>query len=175
MCCCLPTERRVLDGTKQRWRVQRLSRWAFLGVPRQGASQWLISRDAGKSRSIRAGLRSILSQVRHFLFALSLYKNVFASEIRSLVPRILFRMQRKLDGRGIEFGFALQSRPNGHLELNTRTHSRIRDTQSLLANYPWATLVDLHLFLEGWDKGEKSGTEVMSSSCRPQTERARES
>jgi len=46
-----------------------------------------------------------------------------------------------------------ETSPSGHFAACTR--ARTNDIQQMLSSRPWASLVDLHLFLEGWDKGEK--------------------
>lgn len=50
--------------------------------------------------------------------------------------------------------------PTSHPAFRTYSRARICHTQQMLASHPWASLVDLQLFLEGWDKGEKLGREV---------------
>lgn len=40
-----------------------------------------------------------------------------------------------------------------------RTLAHTKGIQQLRADYPWATLVDLAIFLDGWDMGERFGME----------------
>jgi hypothetical protein len=39
---------------------------------------------------------------------------------------------------------------------------RSQDTQQMLANHPWASLVDCRLFVEGWNKG----AQCVSQDCK---------
>ena len=45
--------------------------------------------------------------------------------------------------------------PDGSLQHVTRTVARTLDTQKLLAIYPWADILELHIFLMGFDAGER--------------------
>ena len=96
---------------------------------------------------------------------LSLYKSALLSEFCSLLPRTKYRMRRNLDMNGVDLGSLHHEQPNGHLALNTRTRTRIRDMQYLLSKFPEATLVDLSIFLEGWDRGEESQLALADNSC----------
>ena len=87
---------------------------------------------------------------------LSLYRSVFLSEFRSLIPRTKYRMRKNLDTNGVDLGTCYQKLPSGHLALNTRAQARIGDMQHWLSSFPAATLVDLQIFLAGWDKGAES-------------------
>jgi len=98
-------------------------------------------------------LSSISSLLRRRMWSLSLYTSALVSEVRSLVPRIRYRLNRNLDAGGVDLGTVWKTQPHGPLLRNTRTQSRIRDTQCMLATLPWATAADLAIFLEGWDRG----------------------
>jgi hypothetical protein len=52
-----------------------------------------------------------------------------------------------------------------HLAPCTRTQARSACILEMAAKYPWATLVDLDLLLEGWDKGEKWVRNQGGDSC----------
>lgn len=75
---------------------------------------------------------------------------VLLSEICNAYQRMKIRQSESscpLVGRGF------QMCPKGHLEEDIRTHARTHDIRSMLSNRPWATVVDLQTYLEGWDKG----------------------
>jgi hypothetical protein len=74
-------------------------------------------------------------------------------EFRSLVGRIHILRTTRLYHYGVDLGQGLKRLPNGHLTRNTRTVSCSLDTKTLLAIHPKASLVDLKIFLAGWDKG----------------------
>ena len=103
--------------------------------------------------------------LRRRCWFLNLYKNIFVSEFRSLIPRTKYRMRKNLDTNGVDLGTGYREQPSGHLVANTRTQTRIRDMQQMLASFPEATLVDLALFLEGWDRGEESLSACPGNSC----------
>ena len=83
------------------------------------------------------------------------YKNILLSEVGNLLPRIRHRMSKTVDGCGVDLGKVYRMQANGLLELDTRTQARIRGTQYVLSNRAWATLVELEIFLEGWDAGAR--------------------
>ena len=112
------------------------------------------SEDAQRHKSLFAeNFRRGFARLRHLWWFLNLTRYALVSEICSLPGRIQFRLARRLDQTGVDFGTPWKRHPNEHLEPNTRTHARIRDTQCMLAKYPWATPVDLEIFLVGWDRG----------------------
>jgi len=76
-------------------------------------------------------------------------------EFRSLRGRIQIRCDTDSADYLVALGPAFQYGQAGRLELCARTQARSRDTRSFLASYPWASGVDLRLFLEGWDRGEE--------------------
>jgi len=92
------------------------------------------------------------------------------SEIRSLIGHIETRNRKNFV---VDLGPALQTPPSGHLVPCTRTRARIRDIRPMLSSRPWASLVDLQTFLEGWDKGaEWAGAESRNSeTCREPLDR----
>jgi len=55
---------------------------------------------------------------------------------------------------GVGFGCHLD--PTGRHVPCIRTDARTKDMQWLYSKYPWANLVDLAIFLDGWDRAEKS-------------------
>lgn len=54
----------------------------------------------------------------------------------------------------VELGRGVQRLPNGCLTPNERTIYRSQCIQELATRYPWASMVERTLFLEGFDKGE---------------------
>jgi hypothetical protein len=102
------------------------------------------------------------------LYILRLPRNTYLrthlAEFRSLAGRIRILRARKLYRYGVDLGLGFQTLPTGHLVSNTRTWSRNRDTKQLFAIHPSASLVDLHLFLAGWDRGAEWAVRELSNS-----------
>jgi hypothetical protein len=107
--------------------------------------------------------RSIFYSLRRRIWWLHLGISVLLSEAGSLLPRTQYRLRKRLDLNGVDLGAGYQPLPNGGLEQNTCTHFRIRDMRHILSTTPWATPLDLHLFLAGWDCGE---TWRSAETCR---------
>lgn len=78
-----------------------------------------------------------------------------AIEICSLPWRSEFQSRLHSGRLSVEFGLALEKTPNGHGIPNRRTHARIADTESFVANCPKATLFERWVFLQGWNMGER--------------------
>lgn len=74
-------------------------------------------------------------------------------ELRNAQNRILDVCRTPAWKRSAHLGPALWTDATGCLVPNERTRARIRDTQQLNQNLPWATVADHQLFLSGWDKG----------------------
>jgi hypothetical protein len=112
---------------------------------------------------IRSGKRTLSS---YYFAALGLlrirwmrvlvFSHICISECCSLIPRILFRCDTKLDSLGVGHGLDSRKYPILLPASYTATRTRTLGIQRMLANYPWATLVDAHIFLAGW------GTAIVS-------------
>jgi hypothetical protein len=76
-------------------------------------------------------------------------------ELRSLIGRIGILRKRKLYRYGIDLGPGKELGANGHAMACKRTEARMNSIRYLLSIHPLASPVDLHLHLEGWDKGEQ--------------------
>jgi hypothetical protein len=107
-------------------------------------------------RRLGEALSNVYTRASQAFAFLHLAVDATRSEIRSLVPRIGYIRSYKLD-QFLRFGKMVEVRPDQSLAPNRRTHARIRDTQLLQQNLPWVTVVDCHLFLEGWNKGYEFG------------------
>jgi len=125
-------------------------RWSETVVPPDEAE-----RDGHQGTEFPDWVGKTLSLARRGFWSLSQCTHGILSETRSLVPRILFRLKKNLDSCGVDLGTSHQTHPSGHPVPSTRTRARIHDTQCMLSNHPWATLVDLEIFLEGWEKGAR--------------------
>jgi hypothetical protein len=86
------------------------------------------------------------------------------SEARSLVGRMKTRRERQ--HYLVTVGPAWVTDPTQRLVPCTRTRARTTDIQEMLSNRPWASLVDLEIFLEGWDRGEKWASQECNSESR---------
>lgn len=74
-------------------------------------------------------------------------------EYHSLLGRIQNLCRKQPWRSHVDLGPAMKTLPNGHLAHDTRTLARIHGTQTMFSTTPWATLVDLEIYLAGWDKG----------------------
>ena len=54
---------------------------------------------------------------------------------------------------GVDFGPALQCLPDGSYQPRIETQARIHGIDSLLATLPWADIVDMKIFLDGFEAG----------------------
>src|SRR5947209_19625825 len=123
----------------------------------------LVGRHLGRCLA-RVGQR-----VRGWLYRRELAYGILR-ESYSLIHRIRIVFQRNPYGVfGVPLGPTWKQSSTGHLERCTETHGRMMGMQSLFAKRPWASLVDLQLYLEGWDKGvewaRRSGARGNLSSC----------
>lgn len=75
-------------------------------------------------------------------------------EVRSFLGRT-----RTLLGRKrwlVLLGPALERGSTGHLRSNRDTDARSQSIQQLIARHPWASTIDVEIFLWGFDMGEES-------------------
>jgi hypothetical protein len=79
--------------------------------------------------------------------------NIVSQEICSLFGRIGVRY-RGLDFVPVTRCYSMTP-PIERPFLDSYNQSRISCIREMAANHPWATRVDLRVFLEGWDMGEK--------------------
>ena len=80
---------------------------------------------------------------------IGLFGKIFSSSFR----RFLYRIRGIREYYPLDFGVALQRRPDGSYQPNTRTAFRSESIDKLLAKYPWADIEDARMFLEGFDAG----------------------
>jgi hypothetical protein len=73
------------------------------------------------------------------------------ASFRSLLGHI--RIQLATERPVLSVGATLEWSPRGYL-ANTRTLARSECIRDLLATYPWADIVDLRIFLMGYDAAE---------------------
>ncbi len=68
----------------------------------------------------------------------------------------------------VDLGPAFQRSPSGHLLVCTQTVGHSDGTKHLLTTFPWADLVDLQVFLLGFDEGAKWAQSISdNASSRP--------
>jgi hypothetical protein len=93
--------------------------------------------------------------------------NILLSETYSLVGRIRFR-HATLNFCQVTHSYSSSS-PTERLTLNSYNHARSACISEMATRYPWASLVDLRLVLEGWDRGEKWASQTYNpGSCSEQ-------
>jgi hypothetical protein len=87
---------------------------------------------------------------------------VLRLEIGSLFGRIQTLISKKQFG--LDLGLLWSRLPDGCLTLNVRTASRSEDISRLEFRYPWASSMDVQIFLEGWKAGEEFALRTRSKS-----------
>ena len=129
---------------------------------------------AYQGRLRRRIVARLTSAIRSLWMQVVLCRCVCLSEICGLGPRIRYRLAKKLDTCGVDLGSRFLWLSNGHLAPNTRAQIRIRDMQHWLSSFPQATLVDLSIFLEGWDNAARSladqPAEAYRNACNEHSE-----
>ena len=107
----------------------------------------------------------------------ALLRQTSLSVARSLFGHI--RTRRAIEHQSVDLGPALQRSLSGHLVPCTRTVARSDGTEFLLTKYPWADLVDLQIFLLGFDEGARwaerntcSASSIADQSCTPPSDSA---
>ena len=56
---------------------------------------------------------------------------------------------------GVDLGSVLERLPSGRLIQNERTDARSCGIRELVSAHPWASNIDLQIYLEGFDAGER--------------------
>jgi hypothetical protein len=108
----------------------------------------------------RPALRFYRRSIQRWCIARTLY--------RSLRGHI--REQLAIEGKPeVGLGSAYLEDTSGRLQPNMRTYVRILGIQSLNAKYPWASPVDLQIFLSGFDDGERLARDTSLISKWEQT------
>lgn len=79
--------------------------------------------------------------------------SIWSGASRSFRGHIQIQSSKELPSVGL--GSELVRSHAGDLRVNTRSLARSIYTQKLLAIYPWADIVDLRIFLMGFDSGEQ--------------------
>jgi len=86
----------------------------------------------------------------------------FLQEFRSFLARI--QIVRKRRPYLVPFGPAIELLPNGHRQPCRRTHACMRDRENFFSSRPWATLVDVEIFVAAWNMGAEWRADI-SDSC----------
>jgi hypothetical protein len=70
----------------------------------------------------------------------------------------------------VDFGPLLERLPCGCLVPDERTDARSAGTQEIESRYPWANIVELQMFLEGFDMGEQFARRTSGKSAQVNVE-----
>jgi hypothetical protein len=115
----------------------------------QESSIW-SAHTAGLLASIRSAVlqlcRALFARCRPFPLGREILRECY-----SLPRRIGMIRATKMYLYGVRFGRLQENQRHRH--SNERTLACIRDTQRITQSRPWATLMDRHLFVEGWQSG----------------------
>ena len=104
---------------------------------RKSVSGWKIAHFALWQR-----LRGLL----RFVYALRSEGHSFVGHMQTLLGKKHW---------GVDLGPLLERSNCGQLQRNGRTDARSYGTQALVSRYPWASSIDLQVFLDGFDMGER--------------------
>jgi hypothetical protein len=105
-------------------------------------------------RRMPAFLLRFLTVLLRFGYALRLAGDSFRGHTQTLLARKHW---------GVDLGPLFECSPDGCLVHDKRTDARNCGMQELVLAHPWANMVDMQIYLEGFDKGEQF---VLSSLCK---------
>jgi hypothetical protein len=120
--------------------------WRHPATDALSRTRALVSR-ALPSPLVRLGRRWL-----RFWYALQREGRSFRGHIQTLLAKKHW---------GIDLGPEFQRSPSGHLVENEWTEARSLGMQALNSRYPWASTVDLQIFLEGVHVGEQSALRIL--------------
>lgn len=114
----------------------------------------------GLGHRVRQGIsvwvqHSLPASISRRIFSLCRLWYVLKTSVRSFLGHI--ETLRNTKQWGVDLGPVLECHDSGHLVENRRTIARNRGMQKLIALYPWASNVDVDIFLRGFDMGEEFG------------------
>jgi hypothetical protein len=110
------------------------------------------SQERGRSRISHRRILSLAVCLCLLMSRLYQCLNIILQETRSLFGRIAIR-NRGLNYLAVGLAYC-KTGPTQYPVLCTRTRARAADISKMVSTRRWASLVDLQLFLEGWDMGE---------------------
>ncbi len=86
------------------------------------------------------------------------------SEGRSFLGHIKTQLGRR--HWCVDLGPVYERLPNGCLSQHRRTEARSDGMRELESDHPWASTVDLQIYLEGFDKGERFVLDTLNREGR---------
>jgi hypothetical protein len=116
-------------------RVSLPDQWR--GRPNKWAWAW---------RPIPSFLIRHVSHLLRFVYAIRLEGRSFVCRTRTLLA---------IEHEGVDLGSVLERLPSGHLIQNERTSARSCGIRELVSAHPWASNIDLQIYLVGFDAGER--------------------
>jgi hypothetical protein len=111
--------------------------------------------------------------LRRSLFRIANGAGIIRGEVRSCYGRICVLLDSKTRlvraGKlyGVDLGPICVSGTDGHPEYNTEPLARSRGIESIFAKYPWLSVGDDLLILEGWELGKQF---ALGNVCSPRKE-----
>jgi hypothetical protein len=92
-------------------------------------------------------------------------------ELRSFLGRIEMICDTRTYRGGFDFGPAFERLCDGHLVPCKETQTRILDTRKLREKWPWVSVIDVQVFLAGWDMRADTVLDIvrteLQSVCSP--------
>jgi hypothetical protein len=81
----------------------------------------------------------------------------FLPEFRSFLGHIQTSRKKQIARYGVDLGQVWKMDSSGQFVLCMERQNRIHDMRLMYASRPWASLVDLDLWMEGWNMGAAYG------------------
>ena len=126
-------------------------------------------------RRRNAQLRKWAAALRHTFALLLRYGPVhlrFWYALRLASRSLVGHTKTLLDKKrwAVDFGPLFERLPCGCLVPDERTDARSIGIQEIESRYPWASIVELQVFLEGFDAGERYGLRTSGKSAQVNAE-----
>jgi hypothetical protein len=132
------------------------------------SEEWISREDLiryARSGTLVRTWRKVRRSPRHLWWRLVRHSHVLRIAGRSFCGHISLLLSRKQEG--VDLGLAHQQQlSHEHLLPNTRTSSRRRGIERLVASRPWANSIDVQLWLEGFDWGEQYALDTCGTQAR---------
>jgi hypothetical protein len=137
---------------------------------RQSDGDRLENVQVGKQSRGRWLVEGFVEPLRAVLGRFALSRGILA-ELRSLLPRIALQYKRSYNLHDLDVGPFHERLSDGHLRWNTCTHACSAHIESFVAAHLWATMIDLEVYRNAWEKGAEWGIRSYCNSGRENSSR----